>query len=155
MKENAIISCLIYISSVIGKVQCLRKKVKQWRHQGDYKRRAGCVPFRRVKIQIYHERFINYPDLMIKMLSGNKNIYFPDFSCTHGRTYVRTWTLRPRPEVPRVTNRACKGDAMLEQCCNHSKQCRNNVATLCCAINRRCESSRVNVTLKKASLARV
>ena len=23
--------------------------------------------------------------------------------------------------------------AMLEQCCNHSKQCRNNVATLCCA----------------------
>ena len=30
---------------------------------------------------------------------------------------------------------------MLEQCCNHSKQCRNNVATLCCAKNRRCESS--------------
>ena len=33
--------------------------------------------------------------------------------------------------------------AMLEQCCNHSKQCRNNVARLCCAKNRRCESSRV------------
>ena len=33
--------------------------------------------------------------------------------------------------------------AMLEQCCNHSKQCRNNVATLCCAKNRRCKSSRV------------
>ena len=33
--------------------------------------------------------------------------------------------------------------AMLEQCCNHSKQCRNNVATLCCAKNRRYESSRV------------
>ena len=32
---------------------------------------------------------------------------------------------------------------MLEQCCNHSKQCRNNVATLCCAKNRRCESSRL------------
>ena len=31
--------------------------------------------------------------------------------------------------------------AMLEQCCNHSKQCRHNVATLCCAKNRRCESS--------------
>ena len=31
----------------------------------------------------------------------------------------------------------------LEQCCNYSKQCRNNVATLCCAKNRRCESSRV------------
>ena len=33
--------------------------------------------------------------------------------------------------------------AMLEQCCNHSKQCRNNVAMLCCAKNRRCESSLV------------
>ena len=32
---------------------------------------------------------------------------------------------------------------MLKQCCNYSKQCRNNVATLCCAKNRRCESSRV------------
>ena len=32
---------------------------------------------------------------------------------------------------------------MLEQCWNHSKQCRNNVVTLCCANNRRCESSRV------------
>ena len=36
--------------------------------------------------------------------------------------------------------------AMLKQCCNHSKQCRNNVATLCCAKNRRCESSRVPTT---------
>ena len=33
--------------------------------------------------------------------------------------------------------------AMLEQCCNHSKQCHNNVETLYCAKNRRCESSRV------------
>ena len=33
--------------------------------------------------------------------------------------------------------------AMLEQCCNHSKQCHNNVTTLCCAKNRRCESSGV------------
>ena len=41
------------------------------------------------------------------------------------------------------------GVAMLEQCCNHSKQCRNNDATLCCAKNRRCESSRVlNITLR-------
>ena len=32
---------------------------------------------------------------------------------------------------------------MLEQCCNYSKQCRNNVATLCCAKNRPCESSLV------------
>ena len=33
--------------------------------------------------------------------------------------------------------------AILEQRCNHSKQCRNNDATLCCAKNHRCESSRV------------
>ena len=33
--------------------------------------------------------------------------------------------------------------AMLELCCDYSKQCRNNVATLCWAKNRRCESSRV------------
>ena len=33
--------------------------------------------------------------------------------------------------------------ALLEQCCNHSKQRCNNVATQCCAKNRRCESSRV------------
>ena len=37
--------------------------------------------------------------------------------------------------------------AMLEQCCNHLKQCRNNVATLCCAKNRRCESCRVTSPL--------
>ena len=36
---------------------------------------------------------------------------------------------------------------MLEQCCHYSKQCRNNVATLCCAKNRRCESSRVTSPL--------
>ena len=33
--------------------------------------------------------------------------------------------------------------AMLEQCCKYSKQCRKNVATLCCVKNRRYELSRV------------
>ena len=36
---------------------------------------------------------------------------------------------------------------MLEQCCNHSKQCRNNVTTLCCAKSRCCESPRVTSPL--------
>ena len=36
---------------------------------------------------------------------------------------------------------------MLEQCCIYSKQCRNNVAMLCCAKNRRCTSSRVTSPL--------
>ena len=35
--------------------------------------------------------------------------------------------------------------AMLEQRCDYSKQCQNNVATLCCAKTRRCESSRVTL----------
>ena len=42
---------------------------------------------------------------------------------------------------------AKNGVAILEQCCYHSKQCRNNVATLCCAKNRRYESSRVTSPL--------
>ena len=35
--------------------------------------------------------------------------------------------------------------ARLVQCCNHAEQSRNNVATLCCAKNRRCKSSRVTL----------
>ena len=34
-------------------------------------------------------------------------------------------------------------ETMLKQCCNRSKQYRNNVTTLHCAKNRRCELSRV------------
>ena len=37
--------------------------------------------------------------------------------------------------------------AMLEQCCGHSKQCHNNVATLCWAKNRHCESSHVTLPI--------
>ena len=36
---------------------------------------------------------------------------------------------------------------MFEQCCGHSKQCHNNVATLCWPKNRRCESSHVTLPL--------
>ena len=43
--------------------------------------------------------------------------------------------------------------AMLEQCCNHSKQCRNNVATQCWSKHRRCESSRVTSPLERAKMA--
>ena len=39
---------------------------------------------------------------------------------------------------------------MLKQCCNHSKQYCNNVATLYRAKNRRCELSRVTSLLKNA-----
>ena len=71
----------------------------------------------------------------------------------------------PDQKTKRTTLRKsiCKGDvtrddsqrlfweqysvAMLEQWCNHSKQCRNNVVMLCCAKNRRSESSRVTSPL--------
>ena len=39
--------------------------------------------------------------------------------------------------------------AILEQCYNYSKQCRNNVATLYCAKIVRCESSRVTSPKKR------
>ena len=41
---------------------------------------------------------------------------------------------------------------MLEQSCTYFKQSRNNVATLCCAKNRCCESSRVTSPLVTALL---
>ena len=44
---------------------------------------------------------------------------------------------------------------MLQQCCNHSKQCRNNVVTLCCAENRRCQSSRVTSPLDFLKVVRL
>ena len=42
--------------------------------------------------------------------------------------------------------------AVLEQCGNYSKQCSNNVATLCCAKNPRCESSSITSSLESKAL---
>ena len=42
--------------------------------------------------------------------------------------------------------------AMLEQRCNYSKQCRNNIATMCCAKNHRWESSSCNITFIQIAL---
>ena len=67
MKENAVISCLFYpsISSVIGKVQCLRqKRVKRWRYQGGYKERAICVPSRQCKL-CHNAININYVFVLV------------------------------------------------------------------------------------------
>ena len=36
---------------------------------------------------------------------------------------------------------------MFEQYCSHLKQCNNNIVTLFCAKNRRCESSRLKSTV--------
>ena len=40
---------------------------------------------------VYCERFISHSDSMIKMLSGNKKIYFSDFNCTHGHMWPLMW----------------------------------------------------------------
>ena len=44
--------------------------------------------------------------------------------------------------------------AILGRCCSNSKQCRNNVATLCWSENRRCESSRVTSFLRFPDISR-
>ena len=41
--------------------------------------------------------------------------------------------------------------AMLEWCCNHSKQCRNNFATLCCTKNHCCGLCHETLPLTKLS----
>ena len=41
--------------------------------------------------------------------------------------------------------------AMLDQRCNYSKKCRNNVATFWGAKNHRCESSRVTTPVRRSS----
>ena len=62
------------------------------------------------------------------------------------RFVMRVWTY-PKGDVTRDDSQrrflVQHSVAALEQCCNYSKQCSNNVATLCCAKNRRYESSRV------------
>ena len=46
-------------------------------------------------------------------------------------------------------------DAMLEQCWKHSKQCRNNVGSQCCAKSRRCESSPVTSPKQTKDILRI
>ena len=48
-----------------------------------------------------------------------------------------------RSRCRRRRRRRCLSSLMLEQCCNHSKQCRNNVVMLRRAKDRRYESSYV------------
>ena len=60
---------------------------------------------------------------------------------------VLRWCLNKRDDL-KQRFLAQHSVAIFEQCCNHSKQCRNTVATLCDAKNRRCESSRVSSPLR-------
>ena len=65
--------------------------------------------------------FIQYPDEKIYVSKQSKG----DVTCDDSKRRIL----------------AQHSVAMLQQFCTHSKRCRNNVATLCCAKNRRCESS--------------
>ena len=74
--------------------------------------------------------------------SGTGNVGYSQSS--HGRRSIVLYT---KGEVTRDDSQRrflAKHSAMLQCCsCNHLKQYRNNVATLCCGKNRRCQSSRV------------
>ena len=78
----------------------------------------------------------------------------------HSWFYFTAWWLAEKSQGPCVNQRARSlrwcytgrfattilaqhSAVKLGECCNHWKQCRNNVATLCCAKNCRCESSSV------------
>ena len=86
-KENAIISCLIYIPGVklsAGKV-LTGKKDETVRPPWRLHAKGEMSTLQTGKDTNIINKFINYPDLMIKTFSENKNICFPDFTCTHGR----------------------------------------------------------------------
>ena len=59
----------------------------------------------------------------------------------HAKKTQRAISFYTKDDVTRDDSQflAQRSVEMLEQCCNYSKQCRNDVATLCCAKNRRCE----------------
>ena len=68
------------------------------------------------------------------------NFYLGTFiQCTVSKRFEGEVTIRKVTFLISAAQRCSAGT----WCCNHSKQRLNNVATLCCAKNRRCESSRV------------
>ena len=76
-------------------------------------------------------------------------------SASQGSTSWIAFTFCPNLSNCQSECEVCCSDvnvALLEQCCNYSKQCRNNVATLCCAKNRRCESCTITLISKITTL---
>ena len=76
-------------------------------------------------------------------------LYLFIYVITHVRNLTRSISdMRKGDVTPDDSQRrfiAQHSFTILEQCCNHLKRCRNNVATLCGAKNRRRESSRVTL----------
>ena len=79
--------------------------------------------------------------------------YTAVFKCRHATLLPACVTTLTRDDSQRRFL-AQNSAAVFEQCCNHTKQCRNNAATLCCAKNK--SSLRIvscNITLKERSCA--
>ena len=76
-RENVIVICLIYISGVTGNsVYGKSEKGKTVTPSRRYKQRVRYLPFRRANKPIKCDRFISHSDLMIKMLTLSKLIFF-------------------------------------------------------------------------------
>ena len=119
--------------------------------------KLGYSPYIRVYLQE-----TDFPTLIDKLREVKQTRLSTNSCFSDGLTTVAVVTpCHQRPLLTSSWSRRSKGDvtrddsqqrflaqhsvAMLEQLCNYSKQYRNNVATLFCAKNRRCESPRVTI----------
>ena len=82
---------------------------------------------------------INKPDPRVYDLTSDKMLDFAAIKRVHVGRFLANGDVTRDDSQQRVFLR----NTMLEPCCNHLNQRRNNVATLCCAKTRCCESSRV------------
>ena len=88
----------------------------------------------------YNLRSLGYYNSRQLLLQFTTGITIYDIITIHDKTVVTRDDLQRRFLAQHSV-------AISEQCCVHSKQCLNNIATLCCAKNRRWESSRVTSPL--------
>ena len=80
-KENALISSLIYISAVIGKAKCLRKKCKTVTPSRRLQAEDEMSTLQRGKnTNMMRKIYQSSRSLKIKIISGNKIYFFLDFS---------------------------------------------------------------------------
>ena len=82
--------------------------------------------------------FVNKPDPRVRDLTSDKMLDFASIKRVHVGRFLANGDVTRDDSQQRVFLR----NTMLEPCCNHLNQRRNNVATLCCAKTRCCESSR-------------
>ena len=81
--------------------------------------------------------FTNKPDPRVHDLTSDKMLDFAAIKRVHVGRFLANGDVTRDDSVFFAQHSI----AILEPCCNHLNQRRNNVATLCCAKNRCCESS--------------